>query len=365
MLSRDKRASLSSNLLGGKEPSAAAPQQAPASEVETTTAAEEEAVTPPANAEQVLYSKGAASASGFRPWYWSYDNKESAKGSDPAPSAQTAGRAPISAPTATRGPAPPPKRGTVTRFPVTAATASSSAAALPRPRPKPASEIPKKSFPLSLMLIGGGVGCLALLGTGFFLLSGSPEPAAAPAVAAAPSTASPPPAGPTVAPSIVPTVAAPTVSPAPVVDNHAPATPPPNNASPTPSAPAAAELAPRVVAAAPPSPAEAPAAAEPRAETTIGTNEDVAELLRHGDQLLSTGDIVAARAFYVQAADRGSAAAAAAVGKTFDPLFLDQSGARGIRGDPATAMRWYRKAVAAGDRSADAPLRRLIARFPG
>jgi hypothetical protein len=52
------------------------------------------------------------------------------------------------------------------------------------------------------------------------------------------------------------------------------------------------------------------------------------------------------------------------LGKTFDPLFLQQSRASGIRPDPARAAAWYRQASAAGEAEAAERLRRLLARFP-
>jgi TPR repeat protein len=107
------------------------------------------------------------------------------------------------------------------------------------------------------------------------------------------------------------------------------------------------------------------AALEPRPVPPLRSNEEVDDLIGHGDEFLATGDIIAARAFYLQAAEQGSAAAAADVGRTFDPIFLDQNHARGIHGDAVAAMSWYRKALDGGERSVDVPLRRLMARFPG
>jgi TPR repeat protein len=46
-------------------------------------------------------------------------------------------------------------------------------------------------------------------------------------------------------------------------------------------------------------------------------------------------------------------------GKTYDPQFLSQMGARGIRPDAAIAADWYRKAFALGDASAAGRLKLL------
>ena len=74
--------------------------------------------------------------------------------------------------------------------------------------------------------------------------------------------------------------------------------------------------------------------------------------------MLALGDVSAARLLYERAASTSGHAAAAA-GKTYDPAFLAQIGARGIPSDPGAAAEWYRKAVALGDPEADQLLRRL------
>jgi hypothetical protein len=120
-------------------------------------------------------------------------------------------------------------------------------------------------------------------------------------------------------------------------------------------------------AAAVPSAPEPPTPASPSAEATASLPlppEDVQALIRRGDQLLATGDVVAARAAYERAAAGGNRGAAMGVAKTYDPIFLAQTGVRGLRGDPARAALWYGKAAAAGDRDAQQRLRRLRAQYP-
>jgi hypothetical protein len=78
-----------------------------------------------------------------------------------------------------------------------------------------------------------------------------------------------------------------------------------------------------------------------------------------GDAMLAIKDISAARVFYEYAANAGSARAAVALAETYDPAFLNQSGALGPRPNRAMAADWYRKAAALGDRGADARLRTL------
>jgi hypothetical protein len=84
-----------------------------------------------------------------------------------------------------------------------------------------------------------------------------------------------------------------------------------------------------------------------------------AMMVRRGNELLAAGDIISARRFFERAAAAGDAAAACGVGKSFDPVFLREIGARGLSGDAASAIVWYNRAAAAGDREAQARLQRL------
>jgi hypothetical protein len=325
MFSSDKRASLDSGLLAAKEPmpsserdaeSAAPPaslfalprggarqrliaaaQSASPNAAESELAAggadTTEAVPPeppaPSERESVLYSKGDASASGFRPWYWSYERDG--------------------------GPALSDSTGTVTRFPASAP----SPVSLPDPVSAPAisDPAPRRGARLALALLAG-VSTLALAGAAtLFILSRaetSRDGASAPVVIAR---------------------ALPMAAPAP---------PPPK--------PAMIPALPKAVG----TPARAAAAPH---------GAELAELMARGDQMLATGDIAAARLFYERAAEGGSAAAARQAGKTYDPLFLAEARARGIRGDPVAAARWYRTASAGGDTEADALMKRLMAKYAG
>jgi len=107
-----------------------------------------------------------------------------------------------------------------------------------------------------------------------------------------------------------------------------------------------------------PSPA-AEQAAPPPAPVTKATRELDAEsikrLLQQGDQFVASGDLVAARLIYRRAAESGSAAAALALGATFDPVVLAKTGARGVGADVEKARMWYEKAREFG--SPEAPRR--------
>lgn len=88
-------------------------------------------------------------------------------------------------------------------------------------------------------------------------------------------------------------------------------------------------------------------------------DDTVAALLKRGDELLALGDISAARLLYERAATGGSARAATAAGKTYDPIFVKDNGLRGVRSDIGKAVAWYRKAIELGDSEAAARLKNL------
>lgn len=76
---------------------------------------------------------------------------------------------------------------------------------------------------------------------------------------------------------------------------------------------------------------------------------ELAGLLAQGEEALGSGDIAAARAYYEAAYDAGSAVAATALGRTYDPLFLSEKETLGLKPDPSKAMQWYRLAIKEGD----------------
>ena len=78
-----------------------------------------------------------------------------------------------------------------------------------------------------------------------------------------------------------------------------------------------------------------------------------------GNEMLASKDISAARKFYLYAANGGSAAAAMALARTFDPAYLAELGVVGLRPDLTLAEAWYRKAVVLGDPDAKARLQAL------
>lgn len=74
------------------------------------------------------------------------------------------------------------------------------------------------------------------------------------------------------------------------------------------------------------------------------------------------GDVASARLFYERAADAGDARAALLLGGTYDPAFLEQLGAQGMRGDAAQAAAWYRRARELGDAEAAERLKAMGSR---
>jgi hypothetical protein len=207
---------------------------------------------------------------------------------------------------------PPKKFGTPTPDPATSNSRSSAEAATPQP--SPAAVIPA-------------------------------EPTAPRSNSA--DTRSPSPPEPVTAPRDSPPAAAiaTTNAGAPELTPQSPTT----GSVPLPAAPAdaAAPIVAGAVAGAP-APGAAPiiatpVPATPPAEPSAVTGESVA-LVARGDELFAVGDVASARLFYQRASEEGNAKAALRLGETYDPFFLGQARLNGALGDPALAIRWYRRA---------------------
>ena len=155
----------------------------------------------------------------------------------------------------------------------------------------------------------------------------------------------------------------------PPIIAEGPSDPPQQVAMADPSAPVAAPhpsiTAPAApIAAVPPTPTPAPTAApvpppspEPAASAPAPelSPDDVATLLKRGQQLAASGDIAAARLTLRPAAEAHNAQAALALGATYDPVVLSSLRIFGVTPDVAMARSWYEKAKAYG--SAEAPRR--------
>jgi hypothetical protein len=90
--------------------------------------------------------------------------------------------------------------------------------------------------------------------------------------------------------------------------------------------------------------------------------EEIATLVKRGEDFLKTGDVAAARLFLRRAAAAGHGPAALALGLTFDPAFLAEQGVLGFAPDLAQARSWYERAAELGSREAAQRLERLARR---
>lgn len=72
--------------------------------------------------------------------------------------------------------------------------------------------------------------------------------------------------------------------------------------------------------------------------------QEIAMLIERGRALFETGDVAAARLCFRRAANAGDAAAAIAMGSTYDPDVLAQRFIRGIEANAEEAQKWYDKA---------------------
>ena len=135
--------------------------------------------------------------------------------------------------------------------------------------------------------------------------------------------------------------------------------------------------APPVVAAAtptqPPVVAERPApplapSAPPALPATVPPalsldREEIAALYSRGEQLVTQGEIAAARLVFARAAEAGDARSALALGASYDPAVLRKLGVLGVMGDAALAREWYTKASGLGSSEAAQRIE-LMARGP-
>ena len=87
--------------------------------------------------------------------------------------------------------------------------------------------------------------------------------------------------------------------------------------------------------------------------------EEIAMLVRRGQDMLKVGDVSAARLVLRRAAEAGSSQAALMLGSTFDPFTLREFGVVGFASDLDQAVSWYEKALALGSGEAQQRIDRL------
>jgi hypothetical protein len=114
-----------------------------------------------------------------------------------------------------------------------------------------------------------------------------------------------------------------------------------------------------LVASAPGPPSRAPEAAHAQSSTKALASDEIAALLGRGNDFIKTGDFAGARILLQRAAESGSAEAALMLGKTYDPLFIQEVGALGIQADTARCRQWYQKAAELGSEAAAQRLAKL------
>jgi hypothetical protein len=101
---------------------------------------------------------------------------------------------------------------------------------------------------------------------------------------------------------------------------------------------------------------------EPKTETPTAApmSAEVSGLIRKGDTLFKSGDLVMARQFYARAFEMGAGAGAYGVARTYDPLVFKEMSVQGLAPEPARALEWYAKAKQAGIAEAEAAMGPLL-----
>ncbi len=99
---------------------------------------------------------------------------------------------------------------------------------------------------------------------------------------------------------------------------------------------------------------------EPPAPALVTLDPDeMAMLIKRGQDFLKSGDIASARLSLRRAANAGNAQAALALGATYDQPILEELGVLGFAPDPAQAHAWYQRARELGSGEAAHRLERL------
>jgi hypothetical protein len=91
----------------------------------------------------------------------------------------------------------------------------------------------------------------------------------------------------------------------------------------------------------------------PTSKTTPVLNlEDKKLLMKQGEQIMASGDLVTARIAFQRAWETGDADAAVALGATYDPIALANLGVAGLSANVEKARMWYQKAESLGSTEA-------------
>jgi hypothetical protein len=106
-------------------------------------------------------------------------------------------------------------------------------------------------------------------------------------------------------------------------------------------------------------PESSPAAALAEQNVSTLAGDELATLVKRGQDYLTNGDFASARLLLRRAAEAGSADAALALGATFDPLVIARLGAIGAEPDIGRARKWYETASKLGSQAASQELAKL------
>lgn len=87
--------------------------------------------------------------------------------------------------------------------------------------------------------------------------------------------------------------------------------------------------------------------------------DEIAALVKRGEELATNGDFAAARLLFQRAAEAHDARAALALAATFDPVVIKQIGANSSLQDVASARTWYQRASDWGSAQASRQLEAL------
>jgi hypothetical protein len=90
--------------------------------------------------------------------------------------------------------------------------------------------------------------------------------------------------------------------------------------------------------------------------------DEVASVLKRGDNLIASGDVAAARLVLRRAAEDGNARAAATLAGTYDPAVLAKLDVHGVVPDMEMARVWYEKAKQFGSQEASRRLETLASK---
>jgi hypothetical protein len=117
---------------------------------------------------------------------------------------------------------------------------------------------------------------------------------------------------------------------------------------PDPIPPPSFETAPALPTVAEPKPAAAP---EPQAAVSL-TRDEIASLLKRGQDLIAAGDIASARLILTHLAEAGDAEASFILAGTYDAAVSANLRGVGVQPDPAKANAWYARAAKQGSSEA-------------